>query len=45
MEVLVDVAFTPDFDRVDALLAALIYLAAMALVGLAAFRRAIVGQR
>jgi hypothetical protein len=45
MEVLVDVAFTPDFDRVEALLAALIYLAAMALVGLAAFRRAIVGQR
>jgi len=44
-EVLVDAAFTPDFDRPDAFLVALIYLAAVALVGLLAFRRAIMGQR
>ena len=44
-EVLVDAAFTPDFDLADALLAAFSYLAVVALIGLLAFRRAIVGRR
>lgn len=45
MEVLVDAAFTPRFDQLEALLLSLLYLGLVAAVGLLAFRRAIVGPR
>jgi len=45
MEVMVDVSFTGSFDQLSALLWALLYLSAVAVLGLLAFRRAIVGLR
>lgn len=45
MEVLVDSAFTVDFDRADAILAALAYLAGVGVVALLAFRRAVVATQ
>jgi hypothetical protein len=45
MDVLLDVSFTPSFDELSALLVSLLYLAALAALGLLAFRRAIAGPR
>jgi len=45
MEVLLDASFTSRFDEGAALVASLLYLAALLAIGLLAFRHAIMGQR
>ena len=44
MELLLDASFTPGFDRGDAFFFSVLYLAAVAAVGVVAFRHAIAGQ-